>query len=179
VLGTVRWLARGRPDEALLRALLALYSGAHVVGRTLPNRPPRRGAAAGPSPSVAVVGRLPGDERVLEELRRSPGHVEALGRPLRMHQDAVRDLDLNYLEDDAPTTRLAAAAQLLARDPQALARWRALPARPGVGLLAAAPAALRLRRAGATRLRVLDPDARPLGDALAALTGLPAADGSV
>jgi GT2 family glycosyltransferase len=150
-----------RPPFLALDALLALDE---LAGFALSNRPVTTSAAA-PADVVLVADRFPGRGDPLVELAQAVGRarVEAAARPDVPDLNAVRDLNVRYLEDDGAAARVAAGLRLLIRHPVLVSRdrFRASPGEPTTWALA--PAVRRLGR---------DPGARvhPLGGQLSRLT---------
>jgi hypothetical protein len=114
---------------------------------------------------VLVTGRFPALGDPLADFARTltQARVEATARPEAVDQRVVRELGVDYREDDGAAARAGALARVLVRHPicSALDLLRRRPGEPS--LVALAPAVLRLSR---------DPGARvyPLGGEGAAAT---------
>jgi hypothetical protein len=165
----------GRRERVSYLALDGLLAAEELVGFALSNRPqaPRRTRAPGPAETVLVADRFPRAGDPLVELASSLDRVrvEAVARPDAPDPDALRHLDVTYLEDDGAAARWSAAAQLVLRHPLRCARDRR---QTGLPLRTLAPATLRLGREPQARIHALGPEpARTIAARLAALTGRP------
>jgi GT2 family glycosyltransferase len=149
----------GRIERARFLALDALLAVDELAGFTLSNRPAQPPTGAGDASVVLVAGRFPAVGDPLVEFARTldAARVEAVARPDVTLAPAVRELRIDYREDDGTAERLAALLALLVRHPLRSLRDALGHVRGDPSLLALAPAARRLEH---------QPDARvhPLGD---------------
>jgi GT2 family glycosyltransferase len=169
-----------------LDALLALDE---LAGFVLSNRPAHEPPP--PADLVLVGDRFPThSDALVERVRAFRGaRIEAARRPDAIDRRAASEVLVDYREDDGIRDRVWALAWLVLRHPVRCSRslvekaeyMAAFSTRPppAPGLLALAPAALRLARDRGARVRALDP--RDPADAavarrLAALAGAPLDD---
>jgi GT2 family glycosyltransferase len=162
----------GRLTRGGFLALDALLGLEELAGLTLSNRPHRDGRLS--ARVVLVADRFParGDPLADFALTLSGARVEAAARPEALQRRAVRDLTIDYREDDGAGTRALAAVRLLAGHPLRCAA-DLLSRRSGVpSLTSLAPAVARLRRDSGARVHPLGgDDARAVAIRLARLAG--------
>jgi GT2 family glycosyltransferase len=162
-----------RGPYLLLDALLALEE---LAGFALSNRPAGRPshAASGPIDVVLVADHFPGRDDPLAELAQAVGRsrVEAVARPDVPDLDALRRVDVRYLEDEGAVARVAAGLELAARHPVLVARDLLGAGSGQPSTWALAPAVLRLERDSGARLHPLGgPSARAIALRMARLAG--------
>ena len=149
---------RGRERGRYL-AVDALLALEELAGFALSNRPsgPELGASA-PVDVVLVADHFPARGDPLVELARAVGRarIEAAGRPDVPDQDAARQLDVRYLEDEGAAGRAGAMLALVLRHPLLVASDLLCSDSARLSTWALAPSVLRLAH---------DPGARvhPLG----------------
>jgi len=168
-----------RRDRASYLALDGLLAAEELVGFVLSNRPtderaPARSGPARPVETVLVADRFPRAGDPLVELAGSldRARAEAVARPDAPDVEALRRLEVSYLEDDGVAARWAATTRLLVRHPVRCWRDRRGAGQTGLPLRVLAPAVLRLERDGGARLHALGPEpARTIAARLAALSG--------
>ncbi len=169
----------GQPPAPLERggflALDALLGVEELAGFALSNRPRRDGGTAGPVQVVLVADRFParGDPLADLALTLAGSRVEAGSRPEVMEWRAVRQLRVDYREDDGAGARLLALIRLLVRHPLR-AVWDGLTRRgsSGPGLAAVAPAVIRLQHDRDARVLALGTaEAHAVAGRLARLAG--------
>jgi hypothetical protein len=129
---------------------------------------------------VLVAERFPAAEDPLVDFARTLSHarVEALARPPVVDVEVARQLRIDYREDDGAAARWWGFVRLLVRHPIRVAQVRLRRAGQGAGLVALAPAALRLDHDPQARVHALG--GRHAGAAaqrLARLAGRPLTDG--
>lgn len=166
--------APGPLDRGAFLALDAVLGLDELAGLALSNRPPR--ASGETSRVILVAARFPAEGDLLADLAVSlaGARVEAAARPESMADGAVRELRVDYREDDGAAARAYAVARLGARHPVRCLR-DVIRRRPGDPLLSAlAPAARRIARDRDARIQPLG-GAQPRSDAarIAALVGRP------
>jgi len=146
----------GRRRSLRFAVLDALLGVEELAGLALSNRPARRREAT--AEVVLVADRFPARGDPLVEFARTVqgARVEAVARAAALDLEVSRELDIQYREDDGNAARAISLALLSARHPLRCARDRVRRRRDEPGLLAIAPAVLRLR--GDPRARV-----HPLG----------------
>jgi hypothetical protein len=147
-------------EQAPFFALDAMLALEELAGFALSNRPdvPRRDGA---TEVVLVAEEFPRRGDPLVELAATLRHarIEAGARPQVPDLDAARRLTVNYLEDEGPASRVAAAVAVAAAHPlrvarDMLARESAEPSTWGL-----APAVRRLERDPGARVHALGGDA--------------------
>jgi Glycosyl transferase family group 2 len=162
----------GRVEHLRFRALDALLAIDELAGMALSNRPSVD--AHGRVDAVLVADRFPGPGDPLVELALAftAARVEAAARPQALDFDAVRELRIDYREDDGAAARALALVKLSVRHPvrcalDLLRREQGVP-----GLAELAPAVRRLERDGSARVHVLGyGGARVTAERLARLAG--------
>jgi len=174
---------RERLERGGFLALDALLGVEELAGLTLSNRP-REGEAGSAGPAqqarvVLVADRFPARGDPLADFARTlaGARVEAAARPDAVEHAVVRELRIDYREDDGAAARVVAVARLLARHPLRSAR-DTLHRRSGEpGLAALAPAVVRLARERDARVHALGGEAAAsVARRLAALAGRRFAD---
>jgi GT2 family glycosyltransferase len=144
-----------RLDRAGYLALDAVLGFEELAGFALSNRPAR---LRKPSATVVLVAkRFPARDDPLVEFARTLGgaRVEAAARPEVADLDVMRELQVDYREDDGAAARVVALALLAARHPVRCLLDVARRAPGDPSLTAIAPAAVRLERGPATRVHAL------------------------
>nr|MBA3328423.1 glycosyltransferase [Solirubrobacterales bacterium] len=159
------WLLRGSPRKAGYKLVDALVITSEAAGSLLANR-----STAGDPPAAEVGARrritilvdtFPevSETFIVTEAHELAAlgigiHVESSGRARRPDPSAARDLDVCFLEDDAPLRKLADTAWVVARHPALClrdlrdrARWRVGGDQP-LPLRSIAPLARRCERRG-------------------------------
>ncbi len=155
------------------RVIDAVLAGEELAGMTMSNRPRARRR----SPLVQVVlvaDRFPAldDPRAEFVSSLAQPRVEAAARPTAVDLELARTLSIDYREDDGALARLIALLALAARHPVRCVRDLFGHRGEGPSLLALAPAALRLARDEAVRVRALGGSGpQSVAQRLAALTG--------
>jgi len=164
--------APGRVERLRYRALDAVLAVDELTGLALSNRP--AAAAGGAVDAVLVADRFPapGDPLVELALAFTAARVEAAARPQVLDAYAVRELRIDYREDDGAAARAAAVAALAVRHPFRFGSDLVRRDRGGPSLRELAPAVRRLERDADARVRPLGYGAaRATAARLAALAG--------
>jgi GT2 family glycosyltransferase len=180
-----------RSERVTFLALDALLALDELAGFAQSNRPtsPSAGGLLSPGGSLSAAGspssasarvevvivadRFPAPEEGVTITERV-ARVEAVRRPGVVDLAAARAVPVDYREDDGAAARVSALAQLVIRHPVrcALDVRRRRPGEPG--LMALAPATLRLARDPDARVRAIGGHvAHAAARRLAALTGSP------
>lgn len=167
--------ALGRLERGRFLALDALLGLEELAGFVLSNRPQRDGRRPGTANVVLVAERFPakGDPLADFALTLGGARVEAASRPEVLEWRAVRDLRVDYREDDGAGERLLAVIRLAVRHPLRCGRDLLMrsSSKP-LGLAAIAPAVIRLLRDRDARVLALGAaDAHALAARLARLAG--------
>jgi hypothetical protein len=165
-----------RRDRGRFLALDALLGFEELAGLALSNRPAHGGARSGPVRVVLVAGRFPALGDPLADFARTLtlARVEATARPEAVDQRVVRELGVDYREDDGAAARAGALTRVLVRHPirSTLDLIRRAPGDPSLAALA--PAVLRLSREPGARVHPLGGNgATAAARRLAALAGRP------
>lgn len=170
-VSTAGALERGR-----YLALDALLAGEELAGFVLSNRPQPRDGRRPPSRVVLIAERFPtiGDPLIDFARTLDGARVEAIARPEAVAVNVVRELPIDYREDDGLLARALSLVYLVVRHPLR-ALLDVLRRAPGeVPLSALAPAVRRLQRDPGARLHSLGaPGAQDTARRLAALAGRP------
>jgi hypothetical protein len=165
--------AIGRLERGRYFAVDTLLAAEELRGLALSNRP-ARDSGREPALVVLVADRFPcrGDPLVEFAQTLNQARVEAVSRPDAVSVDVVRELEIDYREDDGAAARAIAWIKLVARHPLRCAA-DVSSRRPGEPTLnALAPAAVRLDREPAARLHALGGEpVQATAERLAALTG--------
>lgn len=164
----------GRLERGRYLALDALLSVDELAGLALSNRAAGRESA--PAEIVIVADRFPVRNDPMAEFARTLGHarVEAAARPDVPGPAVAQALRIDYREDDGMAARAGALLKLILRHPlrclvDLLVREPRAP-----GLLALAPAVLRLQRDRRARVHAIGgEEVRATARRLARLTGRP------
>src|SRR3954451_9248425 len=154
--GALLWLVRGRPRRAAFKLIDLLFVAAAAFGSLRTNATPTAPAAAPRGSRVAFVAEFPPSVNA--------GFLEALRRSDRAPWTEARTQPVRFAEDDGPLVQWHALVRL--------APWRVLAALPAHGVaavLAAAPAARRVRRGA---VATCEPDAEDYARVVARLAGL-------
>jgi GT2 family glycosyltransferase len=166
--------APGRLERGGFLALDALLGVEELAGFALSNRP--RGKRRDRARVVLVADHFPARGDPLADFARTlaDARVEASGRPESVSPEAVRELTVDYREDDGAAARAVALVLMLVRHPLRCALDLARR-RPGEPRLAAiAPAVRRLGRDADARVHPLGgAEAQALATRIAALAGRP------
>jgi hypothetical protein len=174
-------LAPRRLERGRFLVLDAVLGVEELAGLALSNRPPATRPAHGAAQVVLVAERFPVRGDPLAEFARTlaGARVEAATRPEALEQRAVRELVIDYREDDGAAARILALVRLSARHPLRSARdlMRRQAGEPGLAALA--PAVRRLMRDRQARVHALGgADAAAVAHRLAALAGRALQDAS-
>ena len=164
--------AAGAGERARFLALDVVLGVEELAGFTLSNKP--RTAGRGSAQVVLVCERFPtlGDPLTDFVETLAGARVEAVSRPEAFDPRAVRELTVDYREDDGVASRLAAVAALALRHPLRCVRdlVRRAPGEPSLPALA--PAVRRLLADPGARVHALGgSDARAAAARIAALAG--------
>jgi len=144
-----------RLDRAGYLALDAVLGFEELAGFALSNRP--AGLRKSSATVVLVAERFPARDDPLVEFARTLGgaRVEAAARPEFADLEVMRELQIDYREDDGAAARVMALLLLAARHPVRCLLDVARRAPGDPSLTAIAPAILRLERGPATRVHAL------------------------
>lgn len=148
VVGALVWLATGRVERALFKAIDGVFLTADAYGRLAGNRAARDPlpAAADRIAVVALAFPNPGEDPARTTASAIAGdgasvRIEAWTRPTRPDRQARRELRTTFGEDDGVLARGRALLWLLATRPVAVLRATRYP---GARLSELAPAARRV-----------------------------------
>jgi GT2 family glycosyltransferase len=163
--GALVWALRGSFERAGYKLVDLLFVAAAALGSTRSNATPTAPSTAPPGARIVFVPEFPATVAGASVM------VEAARRAGRGDWAAAREVPVRFAEDDGPLVRARALVRLGLRRPLALLRARR--EHGWAELAAAAPAALRLARAGRRADVSAEPGAERRASAAARLAGVP------